>query len=245
MQKNYRMATTALLSLAGLCFSLAAQALPTVAGSALLTASNESQLASWLGEGNVKLTNIYTKAAGDTSLNFHHAADGKGRTFSVMQASNELGQTWLVGGYNPQSWSSDQGYNRTPENAQRTAFIFNLTSDVVHRQTPKTQVLDEVGSYQTYNGAKFGPTFGIGNDLAVPEDLSTGGVSYMYSYVDPVAGHFGTSLLDGSAFHGPNIHFGAIEVFSISAVPEPETYAMMLAGLALLGWRRKAKASSV
>lgn len=204
------------------------------AATSLLSQTDQNQLAAWLGQSQVQLTNIYTKAAGDTARDFHKAADGKGRTISVMQATNEKGQTWLIGGYNPQSWSSSGSFNMTPDDAQRTGFIFNLTSGVVHKQTPRTYALDTVGAYQTYNDAEAGPTFGIGHDLYVPENLTTGGYSSLYSYIDPVNGGFYQSLLDGSMYHAPNVTYGAIEVYRVSAVPQPQSYLMFIAGLGIL-----------
>ena len=245
--KRYYKVAAALLIIAGLCSSMSAHAQAKVAGSSLLTTADQAQLASWLGEGSIVLSNIYSKTQGDTSSNFHRAADGKGRTFSVMQASNEFGKTWLVGGYNPQSWNSSGQYNMTAEDKDRTAFLFNLTNGTLHKQTPKTYALDSVGSYQTLNLAKFGPTFGTGYDLFVPGNLTTGGYSSIYSYVntDPNVGVFGVSLIDGSAYHGGNITYGAIEVFTITAVPEPATYGMLLAGLGLFFYFGRRKVGTV
>lgn len=232
MQSKFRIVSRVVLASAGLCLCMGVQA---ASGSPLLSPAYQAQLESWLGEGRLILNNIYTKATGDTSVNFHKASDGKGRTFSVMEARNESGQTWLVGGYNPQSWNSSGSYNMTPEDSQRTAFIFNLTTGQRHKQTPKGYALDSIGAYQTFNDINAGPTFGIGADLGVSADLTTRGVSYRYSYIDPDAGIFGISLLDGKPYSThPNVTFGAIHVFSISAVPEPASYAMILLGLALL-----------
>ncbi|WP_240943554.1 PEP_CTERM-anchored TLD domain-containing protein [Janthinobacterium lividum] len=209
---------------------------PAVFAQSLLDSASQAQLASWLGEGPLSLKAIYTKSVGDTSFDFHKASDGKGRTFSVMEARNESGQTWLVGGYNPQSWNSSGTYNMTPEDSQRTAFIFNLSTGQRHIQTPKSYALDSIGAYQTLNDINAGPTFGIGADLGVSADLTTKGVSYRYSYIDPDQGVFGISLLDGKPYSShPNVTFGAIQVFSISAVPEPASYALMVLGLALIG----------
>lgn len=213
---------------------VSAGATAQVGAASLLNAAEQQQLAAWLGEGPVAFHNIYTKAAGDTSLDFHRAADGKGRTISVMQAFNEKGQSWLIGGYNPQSWSSSGGFHMTPEQAQRTGFLFNLTTNMIHRQTPKTYALDTVGSFQTFNAANFGPTFGIGNDLYVPADLTHGGYSLLYSYSDPNYYNFYTSVVDGSTYDHPNITYGAIEVYTISPVPEPAGGLMWLGGLSLL-----------
>ncbi|MFM9434212.1 hypothetical protein ACFDR9_001266 [Janthinobacterium sp. CG_23.3] len=234
MKNSYMVASMKLLPVVALCFGLSAHAQEKMGGSSLLTVADKVQLASWLSEGPIALTKVYSKVQGDTSRNFHLAADGKGRTFSVMRASNELGQSWLVGGYNPQSWSTAERYNMTLESNQRTAFIFNLTDGSMHRQTPKTYALDTVGAYQTYNGAAFGPTFGLGYDLSVPENLTTGGHSSLYSYIDPVTGGFGESVLDGSLNNASNVTYGAIEVFTISLVPEPGAAGMMVAGLGLL-----------
>lgn len=231
--KSYCGAAATLLSVVGLFASVSAQAEAKLAGSTLLTASDQTQLASWLGEGPIKLTNVYTKALGDTSLNFHQASDGKGRTISVMQARNELGQSWLIGGYNPQSWSSSGTYNMTNENSARTAFLFNLSAGTLHRQVQKGAVFDSVGSYQTFNSATGGPIFGQGHDLYVSKNL-TSGFSLGYDYINPLTGVVGKSLFDGSDYHGFNITYGAIEVFTVGVVPEPATYGMMLAGLALL-----------
>lgn len=211
----------------------------SASASSLFTAADQSLLAGWLGEGKLALNEIYAKAAGDTAADFHRAVDGKGRTFTVMQATDELGRSWLVGGYNPQSWSSDGGYNITSDQSSRTGFIFNLTSGKMHMQTPKTYALDSIGSFQTYNDLHSGPTFGVGHDLYVPDDLTHGGYSLLYSYVSPDVNEFNTSLLDGSAFVRPNITFGDIQVYAIAAVPEPAPVLMLVAGLGLLGLARR------
>lgn len=242
MKNYYGTAAAVLLSVVGSCASVSAQAGTGAAGATLLNASDRVQLATWLGEGAIRLDQVYAKAQGDTAKNFHLAADGKGRTISVMQASNEFGQTWLIGGYNPQSWSSTGGYNRTAADPERTAFLFNLTSGSVHRQTPATYGLGTVGSYQTYNNIKNGPTFGWGHDLYVPDNLSTGGYSSLYSYINPGTNVFGLSLLDGSQYHGVNLSFGAMEIYTIAVVPEPDAYGMLLAGLLVAGFAaRRAK----
>jgi hypothetical protein len=228
-------------ALAGLSIFAQANAATIVGGSTLLDAAFANQLETWLGEGPIALTNIYAKAAGDDSLDFHAAVDGKGRTFVVMAATGNYGAgpTGIIGGYNPQSWRSSSAWGWTPDDAERTAFIFDLTTTRLFRQNLTSEpVFGDInaGAYQTYNNASYGPYFGGGADLLVNQTLNLGS-SYFYSYSD--AGNVTTSIMGPGA-----IYFGAIEVFTIAAapVPEPETYAMLLAGLGLLAFaaiRRK------
>ncbi|PHV20385.1 VPLPA-CTERM sorting domain-containing protein [Janthinobacterium sp. BJB446] len=229
------------LAVASMGFCLGAQAGP---GTSLLSPGYQAQLETWLGEGNLALTNIYSKAAGDTSLDFHKASDGKGRTFSIMEATNSSGKTWLVGGYNPQSWSSTDGMHVTMEDSQRTAFLFNLTAGFRLQQLPQYFNGDGIGKDQTYNQSNYGPTFGYGHDLYVPQDLTHGGSSFLYTYNYPGQSLTGLSLLDGSTWHGNDVTFGAIQVFAISAVPEPATYGLLLAGLLVLLVRQRGRATA-
>ena len=242
MQDNFRAASNMALAVAGICVCLGAQA---EAGPSLLTSSNQALLQTWLGEGPFALANIYTKAKGDTSLDFHKASDGKGRTFSIMEATNSSGQTWLVGGYNPQSWSSTDGMHITMDDNQRTAFLFNLTSGFMLPQLKQYFNGDGIGKDQTYNQADYGPTFGYGHDLYVPQDLTNGGSSFLYTYNYLGQPSTGVSLLDGSIWQGNNVTFGAIQVFTISAVPEPATYGLLLAGMGVLLAVRRCKRRSI
>lgn len=205
----------------------------------LLTDADVAQLSNWLGNGPIKLERLYKKRDGQTAADFHAAVDGKGRTFTVMNATTELGETFKVGGYNPQSWDSSGAFHITTEDALRTGFLFNLTLRELHRQTPRTYALDTVGSFQTWNDAKTGPVFGAGHDLYVGWDLTTGGYSSLYSYIDPARSNFDSSILDGRDYKSPNLTYGDLEVWAIIAVPEPFAWLMLVPGLALLGATRR------
>ena len=102
-----------------------------IGGSTLITPAGFTQLESWLGQGDITLTKVFSHTLGDgqTSYNFHAAVDGLGATFTVIQLLATQGnQAQVIGGYNPQSWNSTNSYNITPTDAARTAFLFDLTN---------------------------------------------------------------------------------------------------------------------
>lgn len=153
--------------------------LGSTAEATLLSSAYETQLESWLGEGDQDFTNVYTFATGDAAGDFHNAADNKGATFTLLKVMAE-GIEQVIGGYNPQSWDATiNDYVYTDAAVNRTAFLFNLT-DVVKL----TQNSGSTGREQVYSANYFGPTFGGGNDL-LNYDTETFGVighAREYSY---------------------------------------------------------------
>lgn len=233
--KTTKMAGAA-FALLMVCFSQA-QASTIRGGSQLLDARKHAQLERWLGQGRFDLFNVYTRRAGDTSADFHAASDGRGPTFNLMQVTNESGQSFLVGGFNPQHWSSTDGWHNTPTDPLRTAFIFNMTAPAVYHQVSATYVLPSQGERQTFNGIDYGPTFGTGHDLYVNQSLQAA-FSWQVTYGNPADA--GLSIIDRSR-GGHLVRVDALEIFTLSPIPEPASYAMLLGGLALLGgaarWR--------
>lgn len=222
-------AGTALAAAAGL--GTPALASDIVGGSALLDPGQHAQLERWLGAGPFNLENIYTRQPGATASDFHAGADGHGATFTLIEVTNAEGASYLVGGYNPQAWASDEGWHEAARDWQRTAFLFNMTDPAVIRQVPSSFILPSQGLRQTYNEAGFGPVFGSGPDLFVNREL-TAALSWQLSYGNPV--NEGLSLIDGSV-HGALTRVDALEVFAIAPVPEPAPAAMLLAGIGVLG----------
>lgn len=214
-----------------------ARASVIVGGSSLLDQTYLNTLENWLGQGDFKLTNIYTKAPGDVGVDFHTAADGKGPTFSVMSALASDGSGWkTIGGYNPMNWDSSGNANFTPDPADWTAFIFNLSDSVLRRQSTPGQ-----STNRFFDGPTFG-TMPLGPDLAATADLSSV-YSWGWSYGDgfnvatgAVGNDYQRSIVDGT-LNSPGAQLAMLEVFSISriaAVPEPQTAVLMLAGLGAL-----------
>ena len=177
----------------------------------------KGQLERWLGAGDQVFANLYTRQPGDDSADFHAAADERGPTFTLVRVSDRGGNAWLVGGYNPQSWSPDDGWHITERDSGRTAFIFDYTEPAVYRQVPITFELPSQGAFQTFNAQGQGPTFGAGPDLLVNGRLDTA-LSWRLSYGDP-AGE-GLSIIDGSA-GGQFFAIDALELYAVSPIPEP------------------------
>lgn len=224
-------AALALAVTAALAPAVPAAAGDIIGGSSLLDDNTQAQIERWLGAGEFNLINVYTRRDGDNAADFHAGADGQGATFLLLDVSNAAGASFLVGGYNPQSWASDEGWHETERDWQRTAFLFNVTEPAVYRQILSGYVLPTQGQRQTFNQLAFGPVFGSGPDLFVNDELDTA-LSWQLSYGNP--NDEGLSIIDRSG-GGATVRIDGLEVFAVAPVAEPAHYAMLAAGIGVLG----------
>ncbi|MEX2454639.1 MAG: PEP_CTERM-anchored TLD domain-containing protein, partial [Rhodospirillaceae bacterium] len=223
-----------------------------------------TQLETWLGEGPLTLTNIYTKSAGDTSFDFHAAVGGMGRTFVLVEILGGTNTSFgggtpgaygggpqIVGGYNPRSWVSAFSYIYTHDPEDMTAFLFNLTQGLFKEQ---------VSQHQTLDASSYGPTFGGGHDLYIDTGL-TSGYAHSCTYCDPgtatpasgshcyITSSSHQFNILGEAYRTENLQIGAIEVFALDvadsgpvAVPEPVMPALLGVGLLGIAMARRKRA---
>ncbi len=228
-------------------------ALVNPAHASMLTLEFQIQLESWLGSSlRIVVTPLFVKATGDgkTSGDFHVAVDGRGPTITLIEVLSNFSDSFdpypipkVIGGFNPRSWNAEGIFHRTPEDIDRTAFLFNLSDRILQRQRLTTDhYWSEYGLVQTYNGGNYGPVFGLGNDLCIDSSLSSGFLA-QYSYGSPGSpqSELNSNLL-GNGYPGQtfsDIQIGQMAVYRVLpiegryAVPEPASAS--LCGMGIMG----------
>ncbi|MDP2810922.1 MAG: FxDxF family PEP-CTERM protein [Rhodocyclaceae bacterium] len=238
------------LATAGLLTSGVAQAALNDRGGGLLY--DDVLNVTWLQDANYAKTSGYDadgrmdnwNAANTwaSSLNISRVA-GESLSGWRLPATAPVGTEWAYGMHNSnyaKDGSQDVGYNITSPHSE-LSYMYYVNLGLKGYYSP-------AGVYQSDYGAT-----GTG-DVGLVKNLQGRyqGASYWSGTVYAAAGypghawHFITSLglQHGGTMSGVGLYAWAVRPGDVAAVPEPETYGMLLAGLGLLGFvarRRKQK----
>ncbi|CAF4682498.1 unnamed protein product, partial [Rotaria socialis] len=170
--------------------------------SAILTPEYQITLNQFAGKTNPLWKLIY-KATRDGFLatDFHYHCNDKTETMTLIKSKDG----YIFGGYAHMSWSSGNSYIRDPK-----AFVFTLKNP--HSIRP-TRYLLKSGSeaYALYAHASYGPTFGNGPDIRVPDqsNLVKGTFNFGSTYADTTAR--GSATFTGSS----SFEIGEILVYQL------------------------------
>ncbi|CAF1928429.1 unnamed protein product [Rotaria magnacalcarata] len=143
----------------------------------ILSPRHQAIITSFTGMANPKWKLLY-KATQDgfRAIDFHRLCDNQTHTVTIIQSKTG----YLFGGYAQIPWSSRNTYQ-----TDLKAFIFTLTNP---KSVLPTRFLIKGGfeQYSIYHGATYGPTFGGGHDILVPDksNENSGYTNFPHSYGD-------------------------------------------------------------
>lgn len=176
-------------------------------GSTIATSGDEVNMNTWLGSSKFAGTRIYKASLdGWTAAAFHTKADNQGATITLIK--NQINNQ-VFGGFNPYTWAGSGAVQGA------TAFLFNLTSGYKLNLSTYT-------NQQTYNNAGYGPTWGWGHELGMPNStLNAAGVHYTNpsTHYEVPSSKGAYTYLDGGGGTPSAYNFtpSEIEVYKLSA----------------------------
>ena len=189
-----------------------------------LTQAEETQLETWLGQGAISLTNIWSETTGSdnaTAASWHTAMDSAGPTFSIYYITDMNDNDHKIGAYVTDSWGVE-GVLSDSE-----AFVFSLTSDFKTNSSSY--------EFNLTSGSEEFATFDY-KPVAF-EILGFGGG-------DNVLGNLSGDLSSIYTVNGLETYTYTLTSVPVitSTVPEPSVIALMGLGLGMVGFislRRK------
>ena len=184
----------------------------------------------------------YYYAPGETSFSSDHttAASIAGVTFSGMSGVQNAPSAWgFAASPNPPSTAFIQSYQNQPVGS----IAFDVSS-LVAGQTYSVSFLDIERAYSTGSGGplSFTVRYGSASETFTPTNTSawsTGAFDFTY------APGTNSLLFAGVPVRDNGDHSIGLDLVSISAVPEPSTWAMMILGflgIGFMAYRRKPSA---
>ncbi|CAH3188601.1 unnamed protein product, partial [Porites evermanni] len=111
----------------------------------------------------------HAKTDGWAASTFHSNCDGKGPTVTIVQVGS-----YIFGGYTDKSWGGSCRYVYSSK-----SFLFSLYN--INGYAPvKVNIKSSSYSGAIYTCSSYGPTFGGGNDLYIPNNAASNRNSYTY-----------------------------------------------------------------
>jgi len=147
--------------------SIAQRKKELLCGSKIINGEQFKVLESWLPNyNNLNLKLLYRASEdGMSGAKFHSKCDGQGATVTLIKCKFDGAvSSSVIGGFTDQSWNSNNGYT-----ASQTAFLFSITAG-----TPLVKCSIQNSVYALYGRNDYGPTFGGGHDLLIPNDFKQG-----------------------------------------------------------------------
>jgi len=174
-------------------------AFPFPSNSVLLNPHYFQVLQTWLGSPRNWALMYRGTRDGFGAAQFHAKCNNVGQTISIIRSTTN----YLFGGYNPNNWTSSQGYQ-----AGAGSFLFTLTNTWSHPPT----IFHWKSSHGPYDYSPYGPTFGGGHDIHVSNNSNSNNSSYTnfpHDYTDSL-GHANNTFAGSK-----NFQVAEIEVFSL------------------------------
>lgn len=117
---------------------------------------------------------------------FHNRANNQGPTMTIIRSTDG----YIFGGYASQAWTSADNYTDAAN-----SFLFLLTNA---NGSPPTKFLYNSNGNGMYNHADYGPTFGGGHDLSIPNSCNTNNCTCTLGNSYPDSLNLGANTFTGS-----------------------------------------------
>ena len=155
-----------------------------------------------LGRAITGITKVYdAKVNGDTSANFHSICDDYHHTIVLIKTAGNN----RFGGFTTRSWADAEGNWVYKED--KNAFVFNLNAKKIYK-------IKEEASNAILCNKKYGPVFGLGNDILVGDQFLGKSTSYTTTTGSYVS-YEGEGYTFGEDDNGKKFEIAQLEVYTV------------------------------